>query len=143
MGIKAEAYYESEHSSDPAKIEAPEDVDRVIDKLLTGEKFHTLAKLFSTERPMLPSGFPDHEFMVGVDSSLQVGALTFGDENGSFTTVGGPGSREEPAYHFMGHRHEFPENCEVSLDLIRKAVKEFVLSGGKRPECVDWKKILW
>ncbi|MFB7234858.1 Imm1 family immunity protein [Streptomyces sp. NPDC056269] len=138
---RAEAHYRSEHKSTPDRLQTPEDVDRMIDSLLTGEKFHTLARVVSENRQMLPSGFPDHEFMVGVNADRQMGAITFGCEEGSFSTVSDPESDDEPVYHLAGHDFYFPESCEIPLTLIRDAVKEFIFSGGKRPSCVAWKPV--
>ncbi|WP_406601295.1 Imm1 family immunity protein [Micromonospora yasonensis] len=36
--------------------------------------------------------------------------------------------------------YEFPPNSEIPIDLMRRAVKEFCLSGGQRPPCVQWEK---
>ncbi len=115
----------------------------MIDALLTGPAFHTMAQVHSLEREKLPSGDFDHELLIGVDAAFQVGAITFMDVSGNYATAGAPGSREEPVYHIMGHLTEFPEESEIPIGLVRQAVKEFISSGGCRPECVAWKEMEW
>ncbi|MGA5497773.1 Imm1 family immunity protein [Streptomyces cinereoruber] len=140
---RAQAAYRRDHNCNPEFISTSGDVDVMIDALLAGPKYHNLAMVHSMERSKMPSGFFDHELMVGVNSDLQVGAITFMDETGNHVTVGEPGSREDPVYHLMGHRREFPAECEISIALVREAVKEFISSGGQRPRCVAWKPMEW
>ncbi|MFJ2779443.1 Imm1 family immunity protein [Kitasatospora sp. NPDC087315] len=82
---------------------------------------------------------PDHDFQVGVDKELQVGVLLFIDRSGNFVTAGPPESRNAPEYYLAGHWTKFPDQTEISIDLARAAVKEFLASGGQRPTCVSWK----
>ncbi|MGC0208400.1 Imm1 family immunity protein [Streptomyces levis] len=35
---------------------------------------------------------------------------------------------------------EFSSRSEISLPLVREAVKEFRSSGGRRPTCVQWQE---
>lgn len=91
----------------------------------------------------MPSGFFDHELMLGVSRELRVGAVTYMDETGNHVTAGTPDSRPTPAYHIVGHLREFPEQCEIPLDLVREIVWEFVSSGGERPRAAIWKPMVW
>lgn len=144
MEIKARAHYKAGHRFKPQEIETPEDVDRVIDFLLSGEEeYHSAAKFLSLSRQVLSSGFPDHEFIVGVNPAHHKGAIAFGYENYSLVTVGDSESTEEILYHVAGHEAYFPESCELPVDRIRNAVKEFVFSGGERPTCVTWKPVAY
>ncbi|MFB7233728.1 Imm1 family immunity protein [Streptomyces sp. NPDC056269] len=140
--IKARAHYETGHWFQPQEIETPEDVDRVIDFLLSAkEEYHSAAKFLSLNRNILPSGFPDHEFIVGVNPVHRKGAIIFGYEAFNFATLGDSESGEEILYHVAGHEAYFPENCELPVDHIREAAKEFVFSGGELPTCVTWKPV--
>lgn len=140
---RVEARYQQGHGLQPKLINTPDDVDELIDALLNGPAHHSMAELHSLEREKLPSGFFDHELLVGVYATLQIGAITFMDESGNHDTVGDSESREDPVYHFAGHMTEFPERSEIPLELVRQTVKEFVSSGGHRPECVAWKRMEW
>lgn len=134
----AEVYYRRGHREDPLVLSASDDVDRLIDSLLTGEEFHNLAHLNSLDRERLPSGDPDHELLVGVNRTLPVGVLEFMDASGNVVTLGHEMGRGEVTYHIAGNPTEFPGRAEVPIELIRQAVKEFVTSGGQRPACVRW-----
>lgn len=138
MVTRAEAYYRREHRESPAVIETAEDVDRMIDYLLSGEEWHTAASVGSTDRPLLPSGSTDHEFLVGVSPQKVAGVITFGCGGQTLATLGAVDSGDELRYHIAGHDYYFPGNSEIPLDRVREAVKEFVFSGGQRPTCVDW-----
>ncbi|MGW5002530.1 Imm1 family immunity protein [Streptomyces hydrogenans] len=143
MEAKARAYYKSEHSSAWQEISTPADVDRVIDFLLSAEKeYHSAAMFQSLKRQTLPSGYPDHEFIVGVNSDTRKGAITFGYEEHSFATLAEAASGEEVLYHIAGNEAFFPENSEIPIDSLRNAVKEFVFSDGKLPTCVTWQPVL-
>lgn len=136
--FRVEARYLREHGRNPGMLASQNEVDALIDWLLAAPLDHKLAQLHSQNRELLPSGYPDHELLVGVDQALNVGALEFYDDRGNVVTLGPPESRTDVAYSISGHRTEFPPHCEVSTDLIRQAVKEFCSSGGMRPTCVDW-----
>jgi Immunity protein Imm1 len=97
MRPSIEARYRKEHVKEPVKLRTVEDAD-----------VHSLL------RPLLLSGYHDHELMVGVDGSRQVGVLAFMDSGGNVVTLGSPEDYryEEVAYCEMGHRREFPDNSE-------------------------------
>lgn len=135
---RVQAYYRKQHADEPAVVQTPEDVDALIDDLVTGSKFENLAILHSSEREILPSGYPDHEFMVGVDERRQVGVLSFMDER-NFVSVGSSESAAEVTYFVVRNPTEFPATAEI-LGLARQAVKEFLSSGGRRPECIAWQE---
>ena len=136
---RVEAYYREEHAAGRAVLRTPEDVDALIDALLAGPATHNAAELHSLDRSLLPSGFPDHELLVGVDGTLRVGVLEFMDKRGNVVSIGESRERGEVAYCIAGNPVEFPDGSEIPIDLTRRAVKDFLASGGKRPECVEWR----
>lgn len=88
----------------------------------------------------MPSGYPDHGLLVGVDRNLQLGILVFLDSEGNVVTAGSQETRRDPVYCIQGHRTEFPDHSEIPLTLVRLATKEFLSSGaGQRPTCVERK----
>ncbi|WP_436998892.1 Imm1 family immunity protein [Streptomyces sp. enrichment culture] len=133
----AEAYFRREHTKGRIII-TPDDVDSLIDTLLGGSESENMAELHSADRPLLVSGFPDHELLVGVDRELQVGVLGFMDESGNVVSLGGSVGRGKVSYYIVGNATEFPDGSEIPISLIRQAVKEFLVHGGKRPTCVQW-----
>lgn len=139
MQHRVEARYRREHGEAPVILTTSEDVEALIDALLTGPSYHNLAQLHSLDRPLLPSGYPDHELLVGVNRDLPVGVLAFMDaESGNVVTLGSSEVRGEVPYLIMGQLTEFPDHSEVPIELVRQAVKEFLPTGGKRPSCVQW-----
>ncbi|MCN9244919.1 Imm1 family immunity protein [Streptomyces sp. RY43-2] len=138
MKGRAEAYYRKEHA-DGRVIVTPDDADALVDALLAGRDSENMAELHSLERPTLPSGFPDHEFLVGVDKELQVGVLSFMDESGNVVSLGTSGRRGGVSYFIAGNETEFPGYSEIAIDLVRRAVREFI-SSGRRPTCVQWQE---
>ncbi|MEU5977151.1 Imm1 family immunity protein [Streptomyces sp. NPDC047315] len=135
---RAEARYRLEHGEEPLLLGADDDVDALISALLMGPAHENLAQVHSLDRQLMPSGFPDHELLVGVDGALSLGLLAYLDAEGNVVTLGPPESRTDPVYCIQGNRTEFPAHSEVSVDLVREALKEFLSSGGMRPTCVQW-----
>jgi hypothetical protein len=135
---RVEAYYRREHGKEPILLSSLEDVDALIDELLTGPVHENMATLYSLDRPLMPSGQADHQLLVGVDRELRVGLVGFMDAGGNVITVGPPDGRLEVVYYCTGEITEFPGPSEIPIDLVRRATKEFLTSGGQRPTCVRW-----
>ncbi|MFE7713190.1 Imm1 family immunity protein, partial [Streptomyces sp. NPDC057486] len=129
-----------QHTGEPMAIYSSEDVDAMIDYLASGEESETMAALYSKQRELLPSGFPDHEFLVGVNEERQVGIVSFIDDKNYLSTGDLEGQGEEVVYHFVGNPRELPASAEIPLPLVREAVKEFLLSGGQKPACIEWQE---
>lgn len=139
MQRRAEAYYRKEHA-DQRAILTSNDADSLIDSLLAGPDSENMAELHSLDRPLLASGFPDHEFLVGVDGELQVGVLGFMDETGNLVSLGDSEGRGSISYFIVGNGTEFPDRSEIPIVLVRQAVNEFLSSGGQRPTCIQWQE---
>jgi hypothetical protein len=100
-----EARYRREHGEAPVILTTREDVEALIGALLTGPSYHKLAQVHSMDRPLLPSGYPDHELLVGVNRDLPVGVLAFTDaESGHVVTLGLSEGHGEVPYLIMGRR---------------------------------------
>ena len=136
---RAEAYYRKEHA-DGRVVLTSDDADLLVDALLAGSDSENMAELHSLDRPPLASGFPDHEFLVGVDVELQVGVLSFMDETGNLVSLGDSKGRGSVSYFIVGNGTEFPDRSEIPIILVRQAVKEFLTSGGQRPTCIQWQE---
>jgi hypothetical protein len=138
---RLQAYYLAEHGQNPAILATPEDVDALIETLRTDPAVDDVANLYPLSQPLLSDGLPGRQLRVGIDGYLGVGVLSFGDaETGLLVSVGSPGSRKGVAYTMVGHRTEFPDHSEVPIDLVRRAVQEFLANGGERPTCIQWQE---
>jgi len=137
---RAEARYLQEHGKSPVAITSASDIDALMEALIVGPEYHNMAQVHSLERPSLPSGYPDHELLVGLDGDSQRGVLAFMDaEAGNLVTLGASGEGgKDLSYYIVGQLTEFPGNSEIPIELVRQALNEFLLSGGKRPTSVQW-----
>jgi hypothetical protein len=135
---RVEAFYRRDQGKEPALLSSPEEIDAMIDELLTGSVYENMATLYSLDRPLLPSGQPGHQLLAGVDRALRVGLVGFMDADGNVITVGPPDGRDEAVYYCTGEITEFPGPSEIPVDLVRRAAKEFLTSGGQRPTSVQW-----
>ncbi|MBS2545480.1 hypothetical protein KGQ19_01220 [Catenulispora sp. NL8] len=134
----------NEHAGNRVLIEDADGVDRLIDALLANPASHAMAQVFSTARERLSSGMFDHELMVGVNAERSVGILAFMDgDAGNIVTDNGAPSLDSVWYSITGHSTEYPGGTEIPVDDLRRAVKEFLSSGGKIPTSVQWKPEAW
>ncbi|MFE4516723.1 Imm1 family immunity protein [Kitasatospora sp. NPDC056783] len=139
MAVSAEIRYRATRAGRPEYLNSLEEGDALIEALLAGPANGNLAQIIHLGREEFKPGIPDHEFQVGVDKELQVGILLFIDSSGNYVSAGPPESRNSPEYYLCGHWTQFRDQTEIPLDLVRKALREFLESGGRRPACVSWK----
>ncbi|MGA5408747.1 Imm1 family immunity protein [Streptomyces lavendulocolor] len=135
------AYYLPEHREEPKILTTEADVDDMFDTLLEDD-LHGV-QLFSLTRPNLPAGWPDHELIAGVRRDRKAGVLSSLDADcdpvGHVVSVGNMELGRGPVNYTVGDSvHDFPLFSEISIEAVRQGVKEFVVSGGKRPTCVEW-----
>lgn len=136
--FSAEAYFRHGHGPSPVVVHTAGDIDTLIDELLAEPRSNSLADLYIRERPLNSAGFPDHELGVGVDAARGVGGLSHLGPDGTWYTLGARSDLGEVSYSYMGNDTPFPIDSEIPLDLVRRAAKEFLTSGGRRPTCVRW-----
>ncbi|GAA1079147.1 Imm1 family immunity protein [Kitasatospora arboriphila] len=129
-----------EHSGAPVLLDSAEAVDAMVDALIAGGPLRNTAHLISLDRPLLPSGRPDHEFLVGVRAGGQVGILSYSTGDEGALIPAGEATTPVATYMVVTYPREFLEPTEVPIGLVRQAVKEFVLSGGRRPTCLEWRE---
>ena len=58
--------------------------------------------------------------------------------DGTYFTQGKPGGPEDVVYYYTGSDREFPADSELPIEVLRQAVKEFLDSGGERPNSPTW-----
>ena len=120
MSSRVEAIYRPEHGKVSVLLNTPDDVDVLVNSLLGGSVDQNMAELYSLERPRLPSGFPDHGLVMGVDRVLQVGILASMDACGNWATLGSHEGRTEVYYFMTGHATEFPAYSDIPIDFVRR-----------------------
>lgn len=130
-----DVYYLFEHDERPVVVTTADEVDALIDRVRSESP---------QQAPILMdvhlSGDPYSQGLdVGVSDDRGVVRYSGRDwPRGTVSTSGKISDGEERPYFYMGHCREFPANAEVSLNLIRAAVKEFLATGGARPTCIHW-----
>jgi hypothetical protein len=138
MSPAAEAYFTHEHDDHPVRLSSAEDVDQLIDALAAESWENTVAAVYVDDR-LNQAGVPDHELLVAVDhENKAVGALRYMGGDGTYFSQGDARADGSVLYYYMGSDREFPRASAVPLNLVRTAVKEFLLSGGERPTVVNW-----
>ncbi|MFC1419705.1 Imm1 family immunity protein [Streptacidiphilus cavernicola] len=135
---RATVLYDRAHADALPVIETGEDVDALIDTLLANPPHRNLAEVHSLERELMPSGWPDHELLVGVNAERGVGVLEFMDD-GNYVSLGPDEGNGPVKYCLADNPTEFPGWAEIPVELVRQAVKEFLGSRGRRPTCVEWR----
>jgi hypothetical protein len=143
MTYTLEAYYKHGHGKDPVTISTPEQVDGLVDALLAESFDNTVAALYIREWPKTQMGRPDHELRVGVDRERKLGSVRYAgvvdEQRGAWYIGGQTVQHDEVYYEYMGSPQEFPTDAEVSLDVVRGVLKEF-LASGERPSSLDWRQ---
>ncbi|MEU2626314.1 Imm1 family immunity protein [Kitasatospora sp. NPDC007106] len=130
--------FESEHGRTHYVVDSADEVDSFIDSLLNGRHEQNCAVVYSLARPLLASGYPDHELAIGLDRVTQMGALTFAEDE-NFVSKGSV-NRGIVEYMLLGHVREFMPGSEIPVHRVRQAVKEFLGNGGKIPTCIEWQE---
>lgn len=140
MPNTVEAFYKND---EPTLIESAHDVDALIDSVLAESFDNSVITLYSTARPLMESGVPDHELRVALHAEAKVGGIRYvgddGTHEGSWYVPGQVSLREEVFYNYAGHDQGWPQDSEVSIDQVRQAVREFVSGDGARPRSFEWR----
>ena len=131
-----EAYYDNTRGA--VILHTTDDIDRLIDQLLTEPFDNSVAALYSKDRPLNPAGVPDHQFMIAVNAEDQVGTIRYTGEGWTWNPQGTRSRYEELYYCYMGNEIEFPRDAELTLDQVREAAHQFLTSRGARPTIVGW-----
>jgi hypothetical protein len=131
--IPLKLWYSTEQTEGDV-VHTHDDLDPALDRVaaLAGPNWPALAEVTRFDNRLGP--------LLYVGLHVERGALPYSgddDEKGSYTA--GRGSREgDPLLYMQGTSAcEFPPNCEVSTELVRRAVHEFA-DTGRRPTCVEW-----
>ena len=139
MTFTASAYYRPGHGETPVLLTTPEDIDTMIDDLLSDlEGDNSVASLHINERPLGNLDMPDHQLRIAVDAQREVGALRYVGDRQAWYVPGTTNPADEVEYFFTGHDEAWPQDSDTTIDTIRAAAKEFLASGGERPASADW-----
>ncbi|MEV6242259.1 Imm1 family immunity protein [Lentzea sp. NPDC051838] len=132
--VALRAWYDPDDDDEPIIVAGTDDADALLERLATDRAAMRVPPLMQLSRRD-----PDGWAVLHVGINTDRGVLTHTASTGSFvtanvSTIGGP----PLTYDYMGHLRELPANSEIPLADLRKAVHDFVLSNGERPESVGW-----
>lgn len=130
-----DVYYARGHGDAPVTIRTPGEVDALIERVRRESPEHA---------PMLLEVHVSGDsYAQGLDVGIRGdhGVLRYSGRDwpeGVYSTGDGPSEGEPLAYYFMDNYTEFPPNSEVSLAVVRRAIHDFLLTGGERSTGVEW-----
>jgi hypothetical protein len=137
-----QAWWHTAHYQAPALLVTFDDVDGLIEALHGADGHRTAARLVlhPSVRPYMPTGAPDHDLILGVDGTEELGSLRLTTSDAVWYAVGKPADDDQPVvYRLLGGRQAFPPDSLVPLDDIRAAVKDFLINSGcRRPVGLNW-----
>ena len=141
MTYTLRAFYKHDQDPDPWIVSNADDVDALIDAVLAESPTNSVIALYVSERPKTEHDMPDHELRVAINQESKIGGVryagTYRDTAGVWYAAGSASERDEVFYYYMGHDEGWPKDSEVSIDVLRAAVKD-LLSSGERPSAVEW-----
>jgi hypothetical protein len=140
MTATVRAFYKN--GAGPTLLTSAADVDALVDAVLAEPFENSVVALYSEARPLLDSGVRDHELRIGIDAEAKVGGIRYAGDDGSargvWYVLGKPSRREEAFFYYQGHDEGWPQDSEVSIEDVRRAIGEFVETGGSRPASFEW-----
>lgn len=140
MTATVRAFYKN--GAGPTLLTSAADVDALVDAVLAEPFENSVVALYSEARPLLESGVRDHELRIGIDAEAKVGGIRYAGDDGATRGVwyvpGKHSEREETFFYYQGHDEGWPQDSEVSIEEVRRAIGEFVETGGNRPASFEW-----
>nr|WP_054049083.1 Imm1 family immunity protein [Alloactinosynnema sp. L-07] len=128
-------YYSRSHSSAPIRVQTEDEVDALVDQVR--EESPAAAPVLM--QCYISDDIHSQELSVGVVDTR--GVIRYAGEDASdgvYSTGVGSSDGEPLAYFYMDTWTGFPANSEVSLDVVRPALKQYLLTDGARPTGVSW-----
>lgn len=134
------------HHDVPERVlRTPADIDAFIAELLEAGWEYTSASVYAV--PDGSDAKPDHQMIVGADKATGMGAVRYSggpaDTTGDATEWFSVGPRTNPEgveFAYFGTGHDFPDDSEVPLSVVKAAMTELMAAGGLRPDCVEWRE---
>lgn len=141
MGFVLEVAY---HDDKPAqRLRTAAEIDDFVAELLEAGWEYTSASVYAIDED--DDTRPDHQMIIGADKTTGLGAVRYsggeeipGDDAEEWFSVGDRVNPDGVEFAYFGTGHDFPDNSEVSLDLVKQAMRELLASGGRRPDGVTW-----
>jgi hypothetical protein len=133
--VALDVYYARGHGDKPVTVTTVDAVDVLIDSVRV-ESLEQAPILMEVHI----SGDP---YSQGLDAGINGdrGVLRYSGRDwpeGVYSAGSGPAQGEPLQYFYMDTYTEFPPNADLPLAMVRQAVREFLVTLGARPSCVEW-----
>jgi hypothetical protein len=138
---RVEAFFRHEHDENPVVLTSADDADGLVDALLAETFDYSVATLYADGRPLM-AGLPDHEMRIAINAKSEVGGIRYagGDDQDVKYVPGAVSEREEMFYVYATNGEAWPKDSEVTIEQVRRAVKEFIEGNGARPASFEWRE---
>lgn len=133
--VEIKAWYDPDQE-EPIALREQTDVDALVDRMLgdaTEYEVGVVAELSRRDE----DGWAILQLGVHRDR----GYVAHADPSGGVVSWDGKQAAEMLTYDYMTHERPIQDNVEVSLSLVKQAARDFVRSGGARPEGVPWQPV--
>jgi hypothetical protein len=129
----------------PIVARSAEEVDGAFDRILAADPLLHNPTAFIRERPRIgPAGIPDHGLKLDLRPEHGVGAMSYfgGPEDGHagpwVTRAADPVPSAAMLRRDIDSATLYPADAAVPIEDIRRALHEFLTTGGRRPTAVAW-----
>jgi Immunity protein Imm1 len=137
-----QAWWQTKHCRAPYLMTTFGHVDALVEALRAapGQRVAARLVLHPSVRPYMSTGTPDHDLIIGVDGTEELGSLRLTMPDTIWYAVGKPADDDRwIVYRLLGGRQAFPPDSLIPLDDIRAAVKDFLINSGcRRPAGLAW-----
>lgn len=134
-----EVWYQQVPDSDDAPgdpaimLDTADDVERFVDQVAQASAGQQVSSMVEVS-----FAGDDDAPMLNVGIGASTGFVHWLDDD-AVMSVGDASRAGTITYDYAGHPAEVPASAEVSLDDVRRAVREYLLTGGGRPTGVAWR----
>jgi hypothetical protein len=126
-----EIYFEP---GDPVYVSTPEDVDALLDRVAMRYE-HDWPVLLEVD---IANSVGTEQLFAGVHHEVGVLFYTSPEHPGCFSRGEPTGHDGELTYYYMRNERQYPPDAQVPLATVKLAVREFMATGGERPQAVAW-----
>ncbi|MEU4806414.1 Imm1 family immunity protein [Actinosynnema sp. NPDC023587] len=138
--VDLEAWYDEEQN-DAVTVRTPAELDAVLDTVAGWD-----GRIIVHLKPARPVDLAMRRMTldVGVHGDTGRGALVYTSPNGLWFSKAESGSDSSGGdrilYYYMNSDTEYPVDCEIPLDVVRRAAHEYLTTGGQRPTAPTWQE---
>lgn len=127
---------------EPLAVSTPEEVDELLDRMVAeAESPEVEVGLVAQLDRRDEDGWSILQFGVRATATT-CGFVGFAGKNETSAISSSGGTSPEPvAYDYQSHEREVPSNAEIAWAEVRRAVHDYVSSGGARPSGLTWRAI--